>query len=230
MMDCWRWIGCCSALFLAFVPSGLTARADLIVDDFSIPQSTSNVGGFGSFVNDAGIFGGKRDSNLQVSNSTQQLNIASNLLNLAVTPGVGSFLNSMTLTYNDTTPSEDLGAAGLQNISLADVNATAPWKLTVAFTGTNFPTPATRVITIPSGSSGNLNIPFASFSSPVTGLGNISGISLLFENDTGAAPQISFGPITLSAVPEPCCTGAITLLGILAFAARSRNRWTGESV
>lgn len=189
--------------------------ADLIVDNFSTPQSTPNSGGFGTSFPGAGIFGGSRETNLQVFNSSQQLDVASQLLTLKVTPGVGSFENTMRLTYNDATPSEDLGAAGLQAVSLADVNATASWNLTVSFTGTNSLTPATRTVTIPSGSNGNLIIPFSSFSSSVTGLGDISTISLLFLNDNGAAPQLSFGPVTLiSAVPEPSFVGAISLLAI----------------
>lgn len=220
-----KWI--CVLLAIGLWPSQ-ALLADLIVDDFLTAESRNNSGGYGSTTGPSpgsSIFGGIRDTNLQVvlGNATQQWSIASHVLNLSVT-GVGAFETTMRLTYNDATPSEDLGAAGLQSVLLKDVATTAPWRLTMSFTGTNSVTPATRTVNIPSGYSNDLIIPFSGFSSSVTGLGNISQISLFFLNDSGAAPQLSFGPVSLiSAVPEPTWIGALSIIGVWLGRRRMRR-------
>ena len=209
-----RWI--CWLIAIGMWSSTLL-HADLIVDDFSTPQSVNNTGGFGGSSPGGGLFGGSRLLNLQVTNSTQQLEIAAQKLDLSVTPLNTSFFHSMTLTYNDAVPSQDLAAANAVAISLADVQATAPWTVTVSFTGTNSATPATRTVSIPDGFNSSLVIPFTTFNNSVTGLGPISSISLHFGNDSGAAPKLSLGPVTLlttAPVPEP----SVMLLATLSLA------------
>lgn len=213
-----RWI--CLWTAIGMWPSTFL-HADLIVDDFTTPQSVNNNGGFGGSSPGAGIFGGSRLVNLQVTNSTQHLEIAAQQLDLTVVPLNPSFFHSMTLTYNDAAPSQDLAAANAFAVSLADVQATAPWTVTVSFTGTNSATPATRTVSIADGFNGSLVIPFNSFDNSVTGLGPISSISLRFGNDSGAAPELIFGPITLLtavAVPEPAVMvlATLSLAGVLA--------------
>ncbi len=159
---------------------------------------------------------------MQVINATQQLDIANQLLNLtanAVVPANANE-NTMTLTYNDATPSEDMAVENAFAVSLADVQATASWTLTVSFSGTNSLDPAVRTLSIADGFNGDLVIPFSSFNNSVTGLGPLSRISLHFVNQNSATSRLSSGPITLlttTAVPEPSVMvlAALSLGGVV---------------
>jgi hypothetical protein len=223
-----------STLF-AVCPTAL-ARADLIVDGFTTPQNVNNSGGFGNSTPDGLVFGGARVLNLQVTNSSQVfiVNNVTHLLTLNVTPSSTSFVNSMTLSYVDATPSEDLAVINVTDLSFANLSATGDWTLKATFNGTSAPNTVISTTAISNGFSGNLVVPFSSFktvgnvfTSPAV-LGNISSMSFEFSNSNGTAPQLTFGPITLTttAVPEPALLGlgSTGVVGALASLRRRRKK------
>ncbi len=112
------------------------------------------------------------------------------------------------MTYTDPTPSENITALGLNTLLIEDVVAAGNWTVTVTLKDQLDQTASSSAVTLATNS--DLLLDLATFTPNVGTLGNLKEVSLFF-NVAGVAPQISFGTVSFTAVPEPASLAVVGL-------------------
>ncbi len=196
----------CLSLFCLQSVHPLTAG--FIVDAFTTPTSVATGASVGQTVTGNGLLDGRREFNVTASLNVQTaaLSISNGSLVYQVTPSAPDPLASLMLRYVDTSPSELLPAPG--SLLIENVSATSAWNLLVTLKGTNLPGGTTYAPSISSGFNGNLEVPLSLFAGSGS-LGTVTEIQFDFTNSAGG--QISFGQISITAVPEP--TTCLAIIG-----------------